>query len=47
MLCITQKTVKNHVTNLLSRLKLRDRTQAAVFVHSLTARAYPKKDAVE
>jgi DNA-binding NarL/FixJ family response regulator len=35
MLCISEKTVKNHVSNILSRLNLRDRTQAAVFAHSL------------
>ncbi len=29
--CISEKTVKNHVTNILSRLNLRDRIQAAVF----------------
>jgi DNA-binding NarL/FixJ family response regulator len=34
MLCISEKTVKNHVSNILSRLNLRDRTQAAVFAHS-------------
>lgn len=34
ILCITEKTVKNHVSNVLSRLNLRDRTQAAVFAHS-------------
>jgi len=34
ILCITQKTVKNHVSSILSRLHLRDRTQAAVFAHS-------------
>ncbi|BAU15336.1 two component transcriptional regulator, LuxR family [Leptolyngbya sp. NIES-3755] len=34
ILCITEKTVKNHVTSILSRLNLRDRTQAAVFAHS-------------
>ena len=28
---ISQRTVKNHVTNILSRLNLRDRTQAALF----------------
>jgi DNA-binding NarL/FixJ family response regulator len=32
-LYISEKTVKNHITNLLSRLGLRDRTQAAVWVH--------------
>ena len=31
ILCITQKTVKNHVTNILSRLNLRNRTQAALW----------------
>lgn len=30
-LYISEKTVKNHVTNILSRLGLRDRTQAALF----------------
>ncbi|MGI0491644.1 response regulator [Alkalinema pantanalense CENA528] len=35
-LYISEKTVKNHVTNILSRLGLRDRTQAAIFVHSLS-----------
>jgi DNA-binding NarL/FixJ family response regulator len=29
-LYISEGTVKNHVTNLLSRLNLRDRTQAAI-----------------
>jgi DNA-binding NarL/FixJ family response regulator len=33
ILSISEKTVKNHVTNILSRLNLRDRTQAAVFMH--------------
>ncbi len=37
MLCISEKTVKNHVSNILSRLNLRDRTQAAVFAHSWSA----------
>ncbi len=37
MLCISEKTVKNHVSNILSRLNLRDRTQAAVFAHSFPA----------
>jgi DNA-binding NarL/FixJ family response regulator len=35
MLYIAEKTVKNHVTNILSRLNLRDRTQAAILFHSL------------
>lgn len=30
-LCITEGTVKNHVSNIISKLELRDRTQAAVF----------------
>jgi len=34
ILCITEKTVKNHVSSILSRLNLRDRTQAAVFAYS-------------
>jgi DNA-binding NarL/FixJ family response regulator len=33
-LYITEKTVRNHVTNILSQLNLRDRTQAAIFFHS-------------
>ena len=36
ILGILEKTVKNHVTNILSRLDLRDRTQAAVFAHART-----------
>jgi DNA-binding NarL/FixJ family response regulator len=32
-LFIAEKTVKNHITNILSRLDLRDRTQAAVYAH--------------
>jgi DNA-binding NarL/FixJ family response regulator len=34
ILSISQKTVKNHVSNILTRLNLRDRTQAAVFACS-------------
>jgi DNA-binding NarL/FixJ family response regulator len=34
-LYISEKTVKNHITSILSRLGLRDRTQAAILVHSL------------
>jgi DNA-binding NarL/FixJ family response regulator len=34
-LYISEGTVKNHVTNLLGRLDLRDRTQAAIFVQSV------------
>lgn len=35
-LYISEKTVRNHVTNILSRLNLRDRTQAAIFANSAT-----------
>jgi DNA-binding NarL/FixJ family response regulator len=34
-LFLSENTVKNYVTNILSRLQLRDRTQAALFAHSL------------
>jgi DNA-binding NarL/FixJ family response regulator len=33
-LFIAEKTVKNHVTNILGRLGVRDRTQAAIWMHS-------------
>ncbi len=33
-LYISEGTVKNHVTNILNRLELRDRTQAAIFANS-------------
>lgn len=33
-LCITERTVKNYVTKILSCLNLRDRTQAAVVAHT-------------
>lgn len=33
-LYIAEKTVKNHVTNILSRLNVRDRTQAAILANS-------------
>ncbi len=33
-LFISEGTVKNHVTSILNRLNLRDRTQAAIFVNS-------------
>jgi DNA-binding NarL/FixJ family response regulator len=36
-LYISEGTVKNHVTNLLGRLDLRDRTQAAIFANSVLA----------
>ena len=32
-LFISEKTVKNHITSILSQLNLRDRTQAAIFIH--------------
>jgi DNA-binding NarL/FixJ family response regulator len=32
-LYISEGTVKNHVTRILSQLGLRDRTQAAIFAH--------------
>jgi DNA-binding NarL/FixJ family response regulator len=34
-LFLSENTVKNYVTNVLSHLQLRDRTQAALFAHSL------------
>ncbi len=34
-LSITEKTVKNHITRILDRLNLRDRTQAAIIASSL------------
>lgn len=34
-LYISQKTVKNHVTNILRRLEVRDRTQAAILANSI------------
>ena len=34
-LFISERTVKNHVTSILNRLSLRDRTQAAIFANSL------------
>ena len=32
-LVVSEGTVKNHVSNILSRLGLRDRTQAAIYAH--------------
>jgi DNA-binding NarL/FixJ family response regulator len=34
-LYITEGTVKNHVTHILNRLNLRDRTQAAIVAHGV------------
>ncbi len=36
-LYISEGTVKNHVTNILNRLNLRDRTQAAILANSLSS----------
>ncbi|MBW4646201.1 MAG: response regulator transcription factor [Goleter apudmare HA4340-LM2] len=36
-LYISEGTVKNHVTNILNRLNLRDRTQAAIFANTFLA----------
>lgn len=33
-LCVSEGTVKNHVSNILTRLGLRDRTQAALFAYN-------------
>ncbi|MBD2461405.1 response regulator transcription factor [Oscillatoria sp. FACHB-1407] len=35
ILYISEGTVRNHVTNILARLELRDRTQAAIFANSI------------
>jgi DNA-binding NarL/FixJ family response regulator len=34
-LYISEKTVRNHVTHILSQLGLRDRTQAAIYIHTV------------
>jgi DNA-binding NarL/FixJ family response regulator len=34
-LFVTEGTVKNHVTNVLAKLDVRDRTQAALRAHTL------------
>ncbi len=34
-LYISEKTVRNHITNILSQLGLRDRTQAAIYMHTI------------
>jgi DNA-binding NarL/FixJ family response regulator len=36
-LYISERTVKNHITSILSRLNLRDRTQAAIFANSFSS----------
>jgi DNA-binding NarL/FixJ family response regulator len=40
-LFIAEKTVKNHITNILGRLGLRDRTQAAILMHTLGVEIFP------
>jgi DNA-binding NarL/FixJ family response regulator len=34
-LYLSEKTVRNHITNILSQLELRDRTQAAIYMHTI------------
>jgi DNA-binding NarL/FixJ family response regulator len=34
-LCISKSTVKNHITKILQRLNVRDRTQVAILTHSI------------
>jgi DNA-binding NarL/FixJ family response regulator len=41
-LYLSENTVKNYVTSILSRLNLRDRTQAALLAHSLFNSSYPE-----
>ncbi len=43
-LYISEGTVKNHVTNILGRLNLRDRTQAAIFANSVLLLLNPDTD---
>ncbi|MGL5835419.1 MAG: response regulator [Waterburya sp.] len=42
-LYISEKTVRNHITNILSQLNLRDRTQAAIFVHAHLSNVFPQR----
>jgi NarL family two-component system response regulator LiaR len=44
-LCVGERTVKTHVSNILSKLQLADRTQAAIY--ALQKRLIPLKDAFE
>lgn len=44
-LVVSERTVKTHVSNILSKLHLADRTQAAIF--ALQQRVIPLKDALE
>lgn len=41
VLYISEKTVKNHVTNILNRLNVRDRTQAAILANSWSSNVKP------
>jgi len=41
-LCITEGTVKNHVSNLIQKLALRDRTQAAIFAVRYGITVFPQ-----
>jgi DNA-binding NarL/FixJ family response regulator len=34
-LYLSEKTVRNHITHILSQLGLRDRTQAAIYIHTI------------
>jgi DNA-binding NarL/FixJ family response regulator len=43
---ISERTVKNHVTGILSQLNLRDRTQAAVFASPFLEQLRPSGDTV-
>lgn len=43
-LYISEKTVKNHVTNILGRLGVRDRTQAAILAHAHPGLLSPKHE---
>ncbi len=42
ILYLSENTVKNYVTSILSRLNLRDRTQAALLAHSLFNSPHPE-----
>lgn len=44
VLYITEGTVKNHVSNLISKLELRDRTQAAIFAVRYGITTFPETD---
>jgi two-component system, NarL family, response regulator LiaR len=44
-LVLSERTIKTHVSNILAKLHLADRTQAAIF--ALQQRVVPLKDALE